>query len=623
MTEKTEFSLQVDVSPASGFKPLSDWIAFDLCKPYEAPGGNLLLHNTQNGKRAMVKPDVYASLVGCNTFQTADKHVDNIIEKQPDLQEHRSDVHAVLKQMLNSGIMYSAKHVVDRIKSKPKTTTTTDTESKPVVAIITWERPAALERLLASIAANCVTEKFHSLYVIDDSRKSENISKNQALVTEFSEKMDSRLSYFGQSEQQSFIGELAARLPNQECAIRFLMDQGQWRDHWTSGLARNWAMLVSSGRRVVVLDDDVICDVFEPANRKTNITISSDPRENDFFASEDEWAHLHQAINPDPVDRHMQCLGMSLSGAIEVLGQQHLKPAGLENTTSLQASELQADSPILITECGSLGCPGTTSNTWLPSMDEQSLKKVLASQRKTTLALTKRKVWSGRSHPHFAPHSNMSQITGFDNRAMLPPYLPIARGEDRLFGHMVDFVFPTSVVLDYPWSIPHLPIPDREWQDRDLEFKTGSSFPFFFFEKVLEYKSICQSDKPLDRLEALGGWFRDLGSASCESIAATHRDHSLDKASGGLKHLDTLLASTQSAPVNWQNYLRNGIRKLNIGLDAASLEDFPVKGFPDGFEDNELITFWKDAWVGFGEALIVWPQIRTAAAEIVEAWAID
>ncbi len=108
----------------------------------------------------------------------------------------------------------------------------------------------------------------------------------------------------------------------------------------------------------------------------------------------------------------------------------------------------------------------------------------------------------------------MSQITGVDNRQMLPPYLPIMRGQDRLFGYMLDFIFPTSVTLDYPWAVPHLPLPDRRWRDRDLNFTPADSFPMFFIEKIIEYKSSCQSELPGDRLSYLSTWFNNLATAS-------------------------------------------------------------------------------------------------------------
>jgi hypothetical protein len=250
-------------------------------------------------------------------------------------------------------------------------------------------------------------------------------------------------------------------------------------------------------------------------------------------------------------------------------------------------------------------------------MNRASLKKMLASQKKTSDALSTRKVWSGRSHPHFSPHSNMSQVTGLDNRQLLPPYIPIARGEDRLFGQMVDFIFPTSVVLDYPWAVPHLPMPDRKWQHKDLKFNLGEIFPFFFLDKMLEYRSSCQSQNPEDRLTALAAWYRDLAGAAPESLLAMHQDHTLESGTSKLKTLDNLLTAAESAPVDWQNYLRNGVQQLNTGLDKASRDDFSVKGYPDNLEAGDLIAFWKKTWADFAGALETWPEIRKAAETVV------
>ena len=260
MTDKPEFSLDISVDPASGLKPLPDWVAFDLCKAYPTPGGNLLLHNTRNGKRAMVKPEVYATLVTCKQFQTLDRHVANVIERNPGTQGQHADIRSVLNNMLDLGIMVSAKKISDQLKLKSESAVEDQEAVKPVVAIITWERPEALERLLTSIVANCKSENFHRLYVIDDSRKAENTSQNLALVERYSSKIATSVRYFGQDEQRNFIADLIKRLPEHEDAIRFLIDQSRWRDHWTSGLGRNLAIFLSCGHRLVVMDDDVVCD---------------------------------------------------------------------------------------------------------------------------------------------------------------------------------------------------------------------------------------------------------------------------------------------------------------------------------------------------------------------------
>lgn len=616
MTKKTDFSMELDVNPSSGFTPLPDWVTFDVCKAYPVPGGDLLLHNPRNGKRALVKPEVYASLLRCNKFKTLDQHVAKIVDLNPGMQGQQADIRKVFESMLESGIMVSAKEISDRFKRKSGIPTPDETVA-PVVAIVTWERPESLERLLDSIVANCESGNFQRLYVIDDSRKPENINKNKDLIDVFSSRIDAPLHYFGQDEQKSLLDSLASHLPEHEDAIRFLADQSRWRDHWTSGLARNFALLLSCGHRLVVMDDDTLCDVFNPRRPRPDISFSDEPREADFFSQEQDWEPRHQPINPDPVARHMQCLGLSFLEALEVLGQNHLKPSGFENATAELTGDLHPDSPILVTESGSLGCPGTGRNTWLPEMAPGSLEKMLRSERNTRNALSSRLVWSGRNHPHFAPRPNMSAMTGLDNRKLLPPYFPFMRGEDRLFGYTLDFVYPDSVSLDYPWAIPHLPIPKREWQKKDLDFSPDHSFPRFFIEKVMDQKPLCLAKSPAERLKALAAWFDGMATASEESLENMYRDTRLHVISLQLKDLGHLLDKGESAPADWKAYLKDGVDQLTAAMAQTSDESFPIKGIPQTMEGSELVAFWKEAWTDFAAALNAWPKIREAAAEIV------
>jgi hypothetical protein len=617
MTDKTEFSIDFNINPKSGFEPLPDWVAFDLCRAYPIEDGKLLLHNTNNGKRAVVMPEVHAALASCRQFKTLDQHTAHIIDRNPGMQGQQADIRQVLQKMLDSGIMISAKAIGDDLKLKPPGQEK-EIIDKPVVAIITWERPESLERLLDSIVTNCNSKDVLRLYVIDDSRKAECIEQNRMLVDRFSSQLETPLLYFGQEEQQSLLAKLASSLPQHEESIRFLADQSRWRDYWTSGLARNIALLVSCGHRLVMMDDDTLCDVYHPRELKPNISYSDEPREADFFASEQEWGALHEPTNPDPIARHMQYLGLSFSAALKKLGPQHLKPSGFANATAMMTSELQPDSAVLVTECGSLGCPGTGNNTWLPEMAPGSLRRLLASKEKTKLSLSSRLVWSGRNQPHFAPRSNMSPITGFDNRQMLPPYLPITRGEDRLFGYMVDFIFPNAIALDYPWAVPHLPLPKRKWRNEDNDFTPGHSFPRFFFEKVVDQKSFCLADSPNERIAALSAWLADLAGAPDKTLVSMYRDSRLHRSSNQAKHLSELLKNSESAASEWQSYLKNGIDQLTADLDKTSLEDLPIKGTPLSMEGGDLIDFWRAVWVDFSTALVSWSKIRESASEIIE-----
>lgn len=620
MSNKSEFSVEIPVAPQpDGFKPLPERVAFDQCSIYPMPGGNLLLRNKRTGKRAVIMPDVHAALVSCDQFRTLDEHITNIIANNPVLQDQSANIRQVLRAMLDSGIMVSARTFCDELKRKSGPADTDNTADKPVVVIITWERPAALERLLKSINTNCATDKFHQLYVVDDSRDADHIRQNRELTAKYTFALKTPVQYFGQVEQQSLLKSLCQELPAHAEAIRFLADQSRWRDQWTSGLARNLALLLSCGRRLVMLDDDTICDVFEPSQLKSDISIANSPREADFFSNEQEWISQHQPINPDPIDRHMQCLGLPLADALGVLGESNLKPAGLSDANALLMNELQPTSPVLVTECGSLGCPGTGKNTWLPDMAPASIRQMLSSPQKTSNALNTRMVWAGRAQPHFSPRPNMSQITGFDNRQMLPPYMPIMRGEDRLFGYLLNFIFPAGVSLDYPWAIPHLPIPLTPWRDEHRDFTPGPSFPVLCYEQLPAAKWDCLAEQPTQRIAAVSAWFKDLAAAPAQTLMANQRDSILRDLTEQLRNLSKLLNAADSAPDEWQAYLKQGIEQLNASLEQFSGEDFTITGLPAGLETEELIAFWRQTWVGFATALAAWPEIRNAAEEILSA----
>jgi hypothetical protein len=602
---------------------LRDQIVFDLCRAYPTRDGNLLLRNTRNFQRALVTKEVYVSIVQCTQFQTIDKHTTQIIGRNPSLQEQQPSIRQMLQSMLENGMMLSANNKLDSLKNNETPASSVKNRAAPVVAIMTCERPEALERLLKSIATHSDTMKSRCLYVVDDSRKTENIAQNQAVVKKLQPQIESEVYYVGQTQQKSLLSKLIKKLPEHENAIRFLADQSRWHDHWTSGLSRNLAMLLSCGHHLIMLDDDVICDAYNPSEPRSEITFSDDPREAHFYRSDKDWASHHKLLNINPINSHMQCLGMTFSEALSILGQDHLNPAGLSNATALIASELQSESQVLVTECGTLGCPGSGNNTWLPDMASNSLKSLIESETKTHNALNYRMVWSGRNHPHFAPRSNMSPITGLDNREMLPPYFPIFRGEDKLFGLILDFIIPSSVTLDYPWAVPHIPIPQREWSEKDRDFTLKPSFPMFFHDKLLEQKSCWMAQTPEDRLEALAACFSNLATASVESKTKLYRDSTLRANSDRLVHFSKLLLSANSLPSEWRAYLEKGFNELKSNMEYASRPDFPLKGLPHTLEGTELIEFWNEAWAGFAASLIAWPKIREAAMSLVQDQSVN
>ena len=120
-----------------------------------------------------------------------------------------------------------------------------------------------------------------------------------------------------------------------------------------------------------------------------------------------------------------------------------------------------AQSPVLLNQCGSWGDPGTGDASWIFFLPEQSIKSLISSEQPLEHLLAARANWMGYRGPTLSAYGSLSQLTGFDHRTLLPPYFPAGRGEDALFGIMLQRVQPNSLVLTEGWAIRHEPLDNR------------------------------------------------------------------------------------------------------------------------------------------------------------------
>ena len=207
----------------------------------------------------------------------------------------------------------------------------------------------------------------------------------------------------------------------------------------------------------------------------------------------------------------------------------------------------------------------------------------------------------------------MSLITGLDNRAALPPYFPVLRGEDRLFGAMLDMLFPGVAALDYAWASPHLPLEDRDRSSAETDFGAQPPFPRFFLDWIAVTTRRCSAGSHEHRLAALAGFYDELASMDDAALAELYRDEQTYSACDTMVQLRAALDRATDAPQNWVQYLEAGLSKVNVDL-VESFAGPAISGSPAGTEGAELFTLWREHWRAFGAALRAWPEIRKAAA---------
>jgi len=366
------------------------------------------------------------------------------------------------------------------------------------------------------------------------------------------------------------------------------------------------------GKPLIVCDDDVVCDVYEAPAAEPGVQFSEGTREALFYPDRGAWPSPATDGRRDPFARHMQVLGLTLPEALAALNRGKPGPASLRPATAGFAARLQRETTVVTTECASLGDPGTGDNRWLATLPPRSLDRLLEHPESLQNALKTRNCWLGRLQPAFVPNSNISQITGSDNRDFLPPYFPIMRGQDRIFGDTNRFLFPGRAALDLPWAAPHLPVSERAWSDRDNDFSRSTHFPGNLTSPPLDLQDRCHADEREQRIEFLARYYFDLAESSDRGLFETWADGWLHSWSVSLTRLHEQIQAIPDAPEAWRSYLERAYRQTQESrltvTDIAGLKSTDLN-----LDGQQLAAFWRQAWRNHGNALLAWSDIRTAA----------
>jgi hypothetical protein len=600
--------------PASQPSPSSetDLIAFTNCERVDMGNGGVLLMNRDNGKQIIVAPEVATALTYCTTFKRLQEHAQTLVNTIPQLQGQLTDVTNVLNMVNDAGLMLQAQSICDRLEP----------ESAPVaelaptrVCIITCDRPAAVQRLLDSMLKAGNLSRHDELFLVDDSREEANSEQNRELVANFNLTSPKNMRYVGAAAQQTLLDGLIQAHPDQQEAIRFLIDRQRWSELKSYGLARTVCLLLSVGYRCIVLDDDVLCFNVAPPIKQSGLTFDGgDGRELACYASE-QALYQNAAYNDiDPLTGHARCLGMNLAQALTQLATR-VDQGTLQNANAALLNTLEADSPILVTQCGSWGDPGTANSHWFYHLGEDSIKRLLAAPGGLAGAMSNRHYWLGRSRPNIGKMALMSQVTGLDNAQLLPPYFPVFRSEDSLFASMVLWLHPKSAVLDYDWCVPHLPLEQRTGSKTDdpMAAQGGLGLCARYLSNRVDYEAGLTGST---RLQKLALQLKELSEYTPTSLRATFRTELAQEHANQLRQLNQQLqrASTHESQ-EWETYLNDGVGDVTENLQTPASSG-NITDAPTNMTEDSLIHEVKQGIAAFSNALLAWPDMRNSAAII-------
>jgi hypothetical protein len=530
---------------------------------------------------------VVDALKTCTSFDTIENHTKRLCSTRPELRGQEAGVASTLTQLADAGFLLMGEDIRKRL---------TDAPSRQLapsrVFIITCDRPQAVERLLESMLRSGNLSRHEGLYLVDDSRAEDSRSANRDLVDTFNMRSAKDMQYFGADEQRALQDKLIAALPEHEQGIRFLIDPEQWMGYKTYGRSRTLALLLSVGYRAVVLDDDVTCQAVLSPIQDDGISLRGQ-RQAAFYPDRETLLAQGIPADFDPLSGHLQCLGQSLGHSLrELAGSGELESQWLSQSNAAMLNELDPNSPVLVTQCGSWGDPGTGGAHWALNLDERSIERLVSAPHGMVNAVENRCNWFGCTRPTLHKMAFMSQMTGLDNSHLLPPYFPAFRGEDLLFGTMIETMYHHGAVLEYDWCVPHLPLEDRS----SLSIKdpiAGEGGIVLFSRYMTENIDYKDASNPERRLRNMAEDARRIAARSDEDLLLDYRTEQAEGQAHSLHQLKVqALRAVELPSINWQSYLQRGVEEVEQSMDE---EHSPTRitGVPAGSSEAALLSQFR------------------------------
>lgn len=603
------FDFNLNSKPKPDSKPESA-LALDYCSVAPLSQGMLLLRSKRTGKTGLVQGDVFGLLTNATRFRPMSEHVEQIVKQNPQLAGRAGELRQTLESLKSTGLMVEAKTVLDRINQP--VAATAQTEEPADIYVATTDRPEALKRLLDSFGRNVAPgPRFR---ILDDSRDSANRKANQALIAEAAKSAGHPLEYIGHDQDKALADRLKAELPEHADAVDFLLNANAPPGVITPGRSWNKALLRSAGRRLIRVDDDVICQSCPPRQPEEGVELSSRSREIQFLQSDDEWQDFANDSASDPLADHSRFLGLPLADALRQIEPGGATESAIRHLRTDEALALQSTSPILVTACGSLGDPGMSSNDWLYDLQGESRLAFAADQAGYQARKTDKNLWLGRRQATLSTRfALISQITGIDNRALLPPYFPWFRNEDFLFGNLIQWLHPGAMMMELPWSVPHLPIPRRRWEKDGVGEPAGLGFQQFIAEFVTRRRSSLAETEAL-RWRELVLVMQTLADASDSQLTQWIEEQRYDMQADLIRSREMSIKTYADAPEHWTKDMRQSVQ-INLQSLVKPRKKL-LADMPESVDQGGELGLIRHQLAGFAASLAAWPILRIAAVEL-------
>jgi len=594
-------------TPASRTDPNATLYASEDGLVASLASNECIFQSKRTGEPHIMTFQVLQAMDQCREFRTLDEHTARILSTMPNLATQRESIQRVFENLVKRELLISDQDFITGLQKNQAR------KLAPFSAVFirACDRPAQLERLLTTLIENERHYRSSLHYVIlDDSVETKNIDRQRDLLREFARTTGCKASYVGTTERIRLVERLARAAPHAKNALDWLLMRSARTRRQGGGRSWNLALLLSAGRRLVLLDDD-----FRLPLRQLETMSGLDPNPNAqafarFYRNMEEALAGGEECTIDPFTVHLEACGQNL-GALLGYESYRVDKQSLRGLNLGRLAHFNSEAHIIGTVNGTYGSSGAETGLWLYQLDSTSRADFWFDRDNYLRNMEAQYLWYGVNRAHV---SNVAYFTPFslDNSTLLPCTNPEGRGEDGLFSMATHFCYPDSLMLQLPYSIGHVQEADRQRSRKTLGAHTPR-FNHFLRDYIQRQSGVFKAENAGQRLRLLAEILRDLAGASVLERTNTLREYLGFARADAIDRLQHQLEAATDAPVYWQADVREIIQANGKALLSKAS---PCLGdWSDALDEQACADNLSAELNDMANAYAVWPDLWRYAHE--------
>lgn len=592
--------------------------------------GKLLVHSQRSGTtRLLSRPQAHL-LLACDAFWTLSDHaarnwligkaLDHASEADIEISVHTGPITPLeshLHAFVDDGFLVSEADLREEIRELGTPPADGEDAANTITSlgIPTCDRPETLGRALASYVENATRcERALDVTVMDDSREADTQVLNQRAAQAVQRRYGVRIRYATREQRARFADELARYTGLSEDLLCFAL-LGDDRYGKMYGGNRNALLLDAAGERMVQVDDDTVCRITPAPDIEAGLALTSTTDANElwFFENVEDALDAVAPVDVDFLGIHEQLLGKKLAAciaAVEAAGED-LDFTAMESRffDHMHAS----DAKVAVSFAGIVGDAGAQYRfRFLHGGD--TFDRLVETEHAYRLGMTTRQMIKAARRPSISDGTFcMTTNIGVDHRTLLPPFVPVLRNEDGVFGCVLSTCFPGSFTGYVPYTVLHSPPEVRSLASEvhRQRYKT------YLVNGLLMWIIMAFRDHPYcpdgaRNLRSLGRYLQDLGALPQKGFAAFLRTVAWRAMHANVAYAERQLEERRGAPAYWVDDVE---AYLEAALEAVVQPEFAIPSDLEGSATERLALF-QELVAQFGTLLVHWPDIVEAAREM-------